>query len=120
MGHERTVVVHPGEGHHVGNVYVEFLARSADTPRFNLGIITIQPHRHGPPAHVHASEDDAFYLLEGELVFTADGEEVVAGPRTFVLVPPGVEHTFENRSDAVACFLNVHAPAGFDLRLEAD
>jgi mannose-6-phosphate isomerase-like protein (cupin superfamily) len=118
MAAERVVVVRPGAGHHVGNV--ELLARSADTPRFNLAIITIQPHRHGPPAHRHASEDDAFYLLEGELLFTADGEEVVAGPGTFVLVPPGVEHTFENRSDAVARFVNVHAPAGFDLRLEAD
>ena len=118
MGAERIVVVRPGEGHRVGNV--EFLARTADTPRFNLAIITIQPRRDGPPAHVHQVEDDAFYMLDGELVFAADGEEVVAGPGTFVLVPPGVEHTFENRTDEVARFVNVHAPAGFDLRLEAD
>ena len=118
MGADRIVVVHPGEGHRVGNV--EFLARTVDTPRFNLAIIAIQPRRHGPPPHVHASEDDAFYLLEGERVFAADGEEVVAGPGTFVLVPPGVEHTFENRTDEVARFVNVHAPAGFDLRLETD
>ncbi len=118
MGVERIVVVHHGEGHRVGNV--EFLARSADTPRFNLAIITIQPRRHGPPAHVHQAEDDAFYVLDGELVFAAEGEEVVAGPGTFVLVPPGVEHTFENRTDEIARFVNVHAPAGFDLRLEED
>ena len=60
------------------------------------------------------------YLLEGELVFTADGGEIVAGPGTFVLVPAGVEHTFESHSGAVARFVNVHAPAGFDLRLESD
>jgi mannose-6-phosphate isomerase-like protein (cupin superfamily) len=118
MGADRIVVIRPGEGHRVGNV--EFLARSADTPRFNLAIITIQPRRHGPPAHVHRAEDDAFFVLDGELVFAADGEEAVAGPGTFVLVPPGVEHTFENRTDEVARFVNVHAPAGFDLRLEAD
>jgi mannose-6-phosphate isomerase-like protein (cupin superfamily) len=118
VGAERIVVVRPGEGHRVGNV--EFLARSADTPRFNLAIITIQPRRHGPPAHVHQAEDDAFYMLDGELVFAAAGAAVVAGPGTFVLVPPGVEHTFENRTDEVARFVNVHAPAGFDLRLEAD
>jgi mannose-6-phosphate isomerase-like protein (cupin superfamily) len=118
MASQRTVVVRPGEGHRVSNV--EFLARSVDTPRFNIAIITIQPQRHGPGAHVHEAEDDAFYMLEGELVFTADGEEVVAGPGTFVLVPPGIEHTFENRTDAVARFVNVHAPAGFDLRLEED
>jgi mannose-6-phosphate isomerase-like protein (cupin superfamily) len=114
----KAVVVQPGEGHHVGNV--QFLARSADTPRFNLALIEIQPQREGPPKHAHAAEDDAFYILEGELTFGVEGEEVVAGPGTFVLVPPGVEHTFANRGDVLVRMINVHAPAGFDLRLEAD
>jgi mannose-6-phosphate isomerase-like protein (cupin superfamily) len=117
MGAERAVVVRPGEGHHVGNV--EFLARSADTPRFNLAIITKQPGD-GPPAHEHTHEDDGFYVLEGEVTFVVEDEEVVANAGTFVLVPPGIRHTFANRSEAVARFVNVHAPAGFDLRLEAD
>jgi mannose-6-phosphate isomerase-like protein (cupin superfamily) len=112
---ERAVVVPPGEGKRVYNV--EFLATSEDTPRFNLGIITLQPHRDGPDLHVHAHEDDSFYILEGELTFIVEDDEVVAGPGTFVLVPPGVRHTFENRSDAVVRMVNVHAPAGFDLRL---
>lgn len=98
----RAVVVKPGEGHRVGNV--EFLARSADTPRFNLAVIAIQPHSGGPPKHAHAAEDDAFYILEGELTFGVDGDEVVAGPGTFVLVPPGVEHTFA----ATAAFAEQH------------
>jgi mannose-6-phosphate isomerase-like protein (cupin superfamily) len=118
MGVERATVVRPGEGHRVRNV--EFLARSGDTPRFNFAVITMQPHRDGPELHAHREEDDSFYVLEGELTFTVDGEEVVAGPGTFVLVPPNVPHTFANRGDAVARTVNVHAPAGFDLRLEAD
>ena len=118
MGGERVVVVCPGEGHRVGNV--EFLARTVDTPRFNLSVVTIQPRRSGPGAHAHVGEDDAFYMLEGELVFTVEGEEVVVGPGTFLLVPPGVRHDFENRTGSVARFLNVHAPAGFDVRLESD
>jgi mannose-6-phosphate isomerase-like protein (cupin superfamily) len=118
VGAERAVIVPPGEGHRVGNV--EFLARTQDTPRFNLSMITIQPHRDGPPVHQHAAEDDSFYMLDGELTFFVDGEEVVAGPGTFVLVPPEVPHTFANRGDEPARFVNVHAPAGFDLRLEAD
>jgi mannose-6-phosphate isomerase-like protein (cupin superfamily) len=115
MASRRVVVVRPDEGHKVGNV--EFLARSVDTPRFNLAVTTIQPRRTGPGAHAHESEDDAFYMLEGELVFTVADEEVVAGPGTFLLVPPGVRHDFENRTDQVARFLNVHAPAGFDRRI---
>ena len=110
------VVVKPGEGHRVGNV--EFLARSADTPRFNLAIITIGPHGGGPPEHAHTDEDDSFYILEGELTFGVEAEEVVAGPGTFVLVPPGVRHSFANRGDEPVRMVNIHAPAGFDLRLE--
>jgi mannose-6-phosphate isomerase-like protein (cupin superfamily) len=114
----KAVVVKPGEGHRVGNV--EFLARSADTPRFNLAVIEIQAHRGGPPIHAHAAEDDSFYILEGELTFTVEDEVVVAGPGTFVLVPPGLQHTFRNDGDTVVRMVNIHAPAGFDLRLEAD
>ena len=118
MEAKQAIVVRPGGGRRVGNV--EFLARSEDTPRFNLAVVTIQPHRDGPEVHAHPDEDDSFYVLEGELTFTVDGSEIVAGAGTFVLVPPGVRHTFANRGDAVARFINVHAPAGFDLRLEQD
>ena len=114
----KAVVVKPGEGHRVGNV--EFLARSAHTPRFNLAVITIQPHAGGPPEHLHEAEDDAFYILEGEVVVIVEEEEITVGPGTFVLVPPGVAHTFANRAAAVARIVNVHAPAGFDLRLDED
>lgn len=99
----------------MGNV--EFLARSIDTERFNLAIVTIEPQRPGPETHEHDEEDDSFYMLDGELVFTVDGEEVTAVPGTFVLVPPGVPHTFANHTDEPARFVNVHAPAGFDRRI---
>lgn len=82
-------------------------------------MVTVEPGRRGPPEHAHEFEDDSFYVLEGELTFIVDGEEIVAGPGTFVLVPPGVSDTFANRGDASVRFLNVHAPAGFDLRLES-
>ena len=114
----RAIVVPPGQGHRVGNV--EFLARSQDTPRFNLALITIQPRREGPEMHTHAGEDDSFYVLDGELTVLLEDEELVAGSGTFVLVPPGVPHTFANRGSTVVRLVNVHAPAGFDLRLEED
>jgi mannose-6-phosphate isomerase-like protein (cupin superfamily) len=110
----RPIVVRPGEGHRLGNV--EFLARTADTPRFNLGIIEIAAGRE-LEAHVHGAEDDSFYILEGELTFSFGGEEVVATPGTFVLVPPGVEHGFRNDGDVPVRMLNVHAPGGFDRRI---
>ncbi|HZG49560.1 MAG TPA: cupin domain-containing protein [Thermoleophilaceae bacterium] len=109
--------VRPGEGERVGNV--EFLALSEDTPRFNLSIITLAPHRDGPELHSHEAEDDAFYVLDGDLTIHGDGGELDAPAGTFVLVPPGVPHTFSNRTGRAVRILNVHAPAGFDLRLRA-
>jgi mannose-6-phosphate isomerase-like protein (cupin superfamily) len=110
----RPVVVAPGAGHRVGNV--EFLARTADTPRFTFGIIEIAAGRE-LEAHVHADEDDAFYILEGEMTFVFGDETAVAGPGTFVLVPPGVEHGFRNDGSGAVRMLNIHAPAGFDRRI---
>ena len=108
------VVVPPGAGHRVGNV--EFLARTADTPRFTFGIIEIQPGRE-LEAHVHADEDDSFYILQGEMTFLLDSGEVAAPPGTFVLVPPGNAHGFRNDGDTPVRMINVHAPAGFDRRI---
>ena len=108
------IVVPPGKGHRVGNV--EFLARTVDTPRFTFGVIEMAPGRE-LEAHVHADEDDAFYVVEGELTFTFGAEAVSAPPGTFVLVPPGVEHGFRNDQDSPVRMLNIHAPAGFDRRI---
>jgi mannose-6-phosphate isomerase-like protein (cupin superfamily) len=108
------VVVPPGRGHRVGNV--EFLARTADTPRFTFGIIEIAPGRE-IEAHVHAGEDDAFYILEGEMTFLLGDERVAAPPGTFVLAPPGAEHGFRNEGATPVRMLNIHAPAGFDRRI---
>ena len=110
----KPVVVAPGEGHRIGNV--EFLARTADTPRFTFGIIEIAAGR-VLEEHVHAEEDDAFYILEGEMTFMLSGEDVPAPPGTFVLVPPGVEHGFRNDGDVPVRMLNIHAPGGFDRRI---
>jgi mannose-6-phosphate isomerase-like protein (cupin superfamily) len=108
------IVVRPGEGHALGNI--EFLARTADTPRFNFAIIEIVSGRE-LEVHVHEAEDDAFYILAGELTFVFPDREVRASPGTFVLVPPGVEHGFRNDGTASVRMLNIHAPAGFDRRI---
>jgi mannose-6-phosphate isomerase-like protein (cupin superfamily) len=110
----RPIVVPPGEGHRVGNV--EFLARSVDTPRFTFAIIEIVAGRE-LEAHVHEAEDDAFYIVEGEMTFTFGDEVATASPGTFVLVPPGVEHGFRNDGTLPVRMLNIHAPAGFDRRI---
>ncbi len=108
------VVVAPGQGHRLGNV--EFLARTEDTPYFNMGIIEFRPGQ-GVPSHRHVDEDDSFLVLDGTLTVTLDECELEAGAGTFVLVPAGTAHAIANNSGGDVRILNVHAPGGFDRRL---
>jgi quercetin dioxygenase-like cupin family protein len=51
------------------------------------------------PFHVHDGEDEAFYVLEGNLVVHLDGGRLVeAGPGAYVHIPRGTPHGFVTRS----------------------
>ena len=75
------------------------------------------PHAAMPSSSPQAPVSAPAYVLEGDVTFVLEDDEIVAAPGTFVLVPPGVEHTFANRTAEPARILNIHAPAGFDHRL---
>jgi mannose-6-phosphate isomerase-like protein (cupin superfamily) len=115
----QVVVVQPGQGQRVGNV--EFLARTDDTPFFNLAVVVLRPGQ-GVDGHVHEGEDDSFLVVEGTLTVTVgDHHRVVhAGPGTYVLVPAGTLHAIVNDGPTDVRFLNVHAPGGFDRRIGND
>lgn len=82
-----------------------------------------EPGELGPGPHIHKQHADAWYVLEGELVFGVgpEGGTLHRAPAgTHVLVPAGVIHTFRNEGDATARFLNIHAPSmGFAESLRA-
>jgi quercetin dioxygenase-like cupin family protein len=67
----------------------------------------------GPPPHTHERLHDLFYVLDGVLTVRLGKETIEAGPGSFVCVPPGVVHTFSNRSDGVR-FLNLNTPPGWE------
>ncbi len=46
------------------------------------------------PLHTHPGEDEAIYVLEGELLVHSDGEEQRVGQGGFFFAPRGVPHAF--------------------------
>ena len=64
-----------------------------------------------PPPHPHRHHVESFYVLEGELTFTAGGSELRAEAGSWVRIPPGVPHTFALSGDRSVHFLNVHTPS---------
>ena len=51
-----------------------------------------------PPVHLHAVEDEAFYVLEGEMEVVVGDTSTICGPGTYAFAPRGVEHWFRVRS----------------------
>jgi mannose-6-phosphate isomerase-like protein (cupin superfamily) len=110
------VVRRPGEGELIaGSSSVTIKATGEDTGgSFYLGEGVIQPGFAGPPPHIHERLYDMFYVLEGTLTMQLGGESLDLGCGSFVCVPPGTVHTFSNRSDQPARFLNFNTPAGWE------
>ena len=68
----------------------------------------------GPPDHVHAKQEEIFFILEGTYELTVDGQTSTAGPGTIVFVPRNVVHRFKNVGETTACMLDWTLPGGQD------
>ena len=90
----------------------KFVAILVASEQIDVTVSRYAAGERGPDSHVHREHADCFRILEGSLVFGVADERVVAPAGTFLLVPPGVVHTFRNESDEDARFLNFHAPSG--------
>lgn len=110
------IILAPGQGrrYEMGGMTAIFKAdRVESAGGYNISEWRLEPHTKGPPVQDHP-EDDVFFVIEGTMHFLT-GEECSEAPQgTFVLVPSGVPHTFENRSEAPAAALNFGVPAGFE------
>ena len=68
----------------------------------------------GGLAHIHTREEEAFYVIRGDLEFLVGDERVTVGPGTFLNVPKGTKHQFHNASDQEAEMIFWFAPAGIE------
>ena len=100
-----------GEIYDAGALRLRLLAQAPDQP-IAVTDNALPPAFPGPVRHRHATMTEMFYVLEGELAFDLAGEQRVLGPGSFVLVPPGVVHTFANPGSAPVRFLEILQPAG--------
>jgi quercetin dioxygenase-like cupin family protein len=68
----------------------------------------------GPPAHIHRTEDEVFYVVSGEFKFQLGARVVNAPARSVVFVPRGTAHTFANVGTEPGVLLVGVTPAGFE------
>jgi mannose-6-phosphate isomerase-like protein (cupin superfamily) len=65
-----------------------------------------------PPLHVHHREDEAFWVLEGELSMRCGDRTFRARRGAFVFLPRDIPHTFVVEGDAPARMLTLLTPGG--------
>jgi quercetin dioxygenase-like cupin family protein len=105
-----------------------YLLESGQGWTFNYGIphtVKLGEVRHGrgaavfeyttrkgeePPDHTHATEDELFYVLEGEVEFHCQAERFHAKPGSFVFLPKGIQHGYDILSDGDVRLLVVTYP----------
>jgi uncharacterized cupin superfamily protein len=74
---------------------------------------TAPPNWIGPHPHVHRRHEELFYVVAGEFEFLVDDQRVLAPVGTFIRVPPGMLHAFQNRTDVEARWIGTVAPHDF-------
>ena len=110
-------VVQPGEGRAGGlapGIGVVFKIDGADAG----GALSIVEHPFEVgalvPPHVHTHEDEISIVLEGQIGFRSEDQEVVLGPGGYIVKPRGEVHAMWNAGSVPARMIEVISPAGFE------
>jgi quercetin dioxygenase-like cupin family protein len=71
-----------------------------------------------PRDHVHSSQEEIFYIIDGIYELSVGERTEAVGPGTIVFIPRNVVHRFKKLGDTTACMLNWSLPAGQDHYLQ--
>jgi quercetin dioxygenase-like cupin family protein len=114
------MVVPPDAGrtYAMGRMRAVFKADGEETAgRYSVSEWWLEPRTRGPGGmHAH-DEDHLFYVLAGTVSVCIDGAWSHAAQGSYVVLPGGTPHTFENRGDEPAGFMSFNAPGGFEARM---
>jgi mannose-6-phosphate isomerase-like protein (cupin superfamily) len=110
---DRDITLEPDEGKAVPAPSHVIKATKSDTGGA-YSLLEVNVRGGGPPQHIHHAEEEAFYVLEGEVDIKI-GEETIRGTvGSFVVVPRGTVHTFWNVGKIPAKLLIIFSPPGFE------
>ena len=111
----RTFAHEPGEGEALwwfGMLATIKATKEQTGGRYTL-VEILAPDGFASPLHVHHSEDEGFYILEGEMTFYVGDQTIKARPGSFLFGPKDVPHAFRVDSGP-ARLLFIFSPAGME------
>jgi mannose-6-phosphate isomerase-like protein (cupin superfamily) len=121
-GASEVIFLPPGGGrsYQAGPMHAVFKADGAETAnRYCVSEWWLEAGDPGPGPHSHEENVELFYVLEGTMTFLAGERWFEAPAGSFLRIPAGVTHDFENRGTVRAGALNVFLPGGFEAMMPA-
>ncbi|AMR32567.1 hypothetical protein A0256_14610 [Mucilaginibacter sp. PAMC 26640] len=95
----------------VGNSPIDIKLSGKDTG----GVLTVGEYtgyvKGGPPLHIHPAQDEAFYILEGELLFQLGDKQFHLFPGDTIFIPRNTSHAPAQLSEK-GRYLYFFTPAG--------
>jgi mannose-6-phosphate isomerase-like protein (cupin superfamily) len=98
-----------GPTHNIG-IKVTVKAGEARTTNGSAVLEYVTRKGEEPEPHVHKTEDEMFYVLDGKLTFDCDGKRLDADRGSFVFLPRGRKHGYTIRSRRPVRLLVITAP----------
>ena len=95
-----------------GRLPIDMKVVGGQTNEGLLVLEQIDDRKGGPPRHVHVSQDEWFYVLQGNYVVEVGGDRFDLGPGDSVLAPRGVPHVWAHVGEGVGRMLVEFHPAG--------
>lgn len=86
----------------------------ATAGQFLFGEARMDPGGPCPPQHVHTHEYESFYVIEGVLTVQVGQQRLELGAGDYVVLPPGIPHSFANLSDVTVRVVGAMAPTGIE------
>lgn len=99
------------------NTLVTIHRSAAESSGADRGLSVLEhqaPLHDSPPLHIHASEDEVFIVLDGELHLRVGTTDHVAKPGAVLVAPKNVPHTYRVDSTGGARWLTVTGHGDFE------
>ena len=94
---------------------LSYVKATSEMTRSAFGLVEqLIPVGFASPYHVHRAEDEAFYVIAGQVSFVCRDRWLKAGPGAFVFGPRDIPHGFRVDGTDPAKLLVLVTPGGFE------
>ncbi len=96
-----------------GGIY-RIVTTTAQTGGIHFALDCTEKPGGGPPLHIHETEEEYFFVTEGEFTFSIDGKITKAKAGESAFVPRGMVHCFKNCTNQDARMLVLFTPGNIE------